>query len=229
MPSPVPPLYVSPTTSLLHSLQQQLQKTYQLLRPKNPAPSHCSKWAFGATAYFSPTATLTFCPSSKEICKPGSTSPTKTLDVLRLPRSAATTHKLDDGRLDARLKKFRDDEKAGKSAGDYDFGIGGGFHVAIVILGAAAMGVGAKIRDDDRAYMMQALKTRCFGMYDKEKKDIYQALEKYENNGKSVKISAPGLIETCETLPRHPHRIPGMINLPDPGMFAGHETVPLTM
>ncbi|KAK8167370.1 hypothetical protein BC567DRAFT_265098 [Phyllosticta citribraziliensis] len=126
-------------------------------------------------------------------------------------------------------EKFRDDEKAGKSAGDYDFGIGGGFHVAIVILGAAAMGVGAKIRDDDRAYMMQALKTRCFGMYDKEKKDIYQALEKYENNGKSVKISAPGLIETCETLPRHPHRIPGMINLPDPGMFAGHETVPLTM
>ncbi|KAK8171884.1 hypothetical protein BKA80DRAFT_251399 [Phyllosticta citrichinensis] len=83
--------------------------------------------------------------------------------------------------------------------------------------------------DDDRAYMMEALKTRRFGMFDKEKMDIYQALEKYENNGKSVKISAPGLGETGQTRPHHPLRIPGMINLPDPGMFAGHETVPLTI
>ncbi|KAK8225452.1 hypothetical protein HDK77DRAFT_487548 [Phyllosticta capitalensis] len=131
--------------------------------------------------------------------------------------------------LHNKFKQLRDDEKAGKSAGpDFDLPIGGGFHVAIVILGAAAMGVGANIRNDDREYMKEVLKTRCFGMYDKEKKDLLKALDEYEN-GKPLKVMAPGLFETMNSGIRSPLCIPGMMNVPDPGMFSGHETVPLAL
>ncbi|KAK7531513.1 uncharacterized protein J3D65DRAFT_606601 [Phyllosticta citribraziliensis] len=129
---------------------------------------------------------------------------------------------LNDGRLQAEFEKLREAERTKTKTVHFE-----GIKTAIVLLGAAAMELGANLGEEHKAYMSIALRTHLLGMYDQAKRDILKGLEDYQN-GKPREVAGKGLDETmCNPPPNLKPNSMGFIgmNVPDPSFFGGLETI----
>jgi hypothetical protein len=118
---------------------------------------------------------------------------------------------LDSGKLEAAFKKHRDAEKT-------QFDPYYGSEVHILVLGAAAMELGATISDEHRAYMRVALE-KDLVIHKAAKESMKTALDKYEN-GTPYALAGKGLVETANEKPprTESNGLPYVgLNVPPPG------------